>query len=134
MEENKKKILLVDDEVDIVTVIRLRLESSGYEVIVARDGKEALNTARSVRPDLIILDLMLPGMDGFHVARMLKYDAHYKDIPIIMLTAKAGEESRKTGAQVGADAYMNKPFEAEKLLSKIRELLTVPKPDTNEKK
>jgi DNA-binding response OmpR family regulator len=111
----------------------MRLESSGYEVIVARDGKEALNTARSLRPDLIILDLMLPGMDGFHVARMLKYDTHYKDIPIIMLTAKAGDDARKTGEQVGADAYMNKPFEAEKLLAKIRELLSAHNLDTNEK-
>ncbi|MDD5132690.1 MAG: response regulator [bacterium] len=134
MTETKKRILLVDDEVDIVTVIRMRLESSGYEVIVARDGKEALNTARSQHPDLIILDLMLPGMDGFHVARMLKYDTHYKDIPIIILTAKAGDDARKTGEQVGADAYMNKPFEAEKLLSKIRELLAARAPDTNENK
>ncbi len=134
MEEKKKKILLVDDEVDIVTVIRMRLESSGYEVVVATDGKEALNTARSIMPDLIILDLMLPGMDGFHVARMLKYDIHYKDIPIIMLTAKAGEEFRKTGEQVGADAYMNKPFEAEKLLAKIRELLAARNPGDDEKK
>lgn len=134
MEEKKKKILLVDDEVDILTVIRMRLESSGYEVVVATDGKEALNTARSLIPDLIILDLMLPGMDGFHVARMLKYDMHYKDIPIIMLTAKAGEDVRKTGEQVGADAYMNKPFEAEKLLAKIRELLAARNPGDHEKK
>ncbi|MDD5259124.1 MAG: response regulator [bacterium] len=133
MAETKKKILLVDDAADIVTVIRMRLESSGYEVIVARDGKEALNTARSLRPDLIVLDLMLPGMDGFHVARMLKYDAQYKDIPIIMLTAKAGESDRKTGAEVGADAFMNKPFEAEKLLAKIRELLAARNPDNHEK-
>lgn len=134
MEDKKKKILLVDDEIDIVTVIRLRLEASGYEVVVAMDGKEALNTARSLHPDLIILDLMLPGLDGFHVARMLKYDNQYKDIPIIMLTAKAGEDSRKTGEQVGADAYMNKPFEAEKLLAKIRELLAARDQKNNEKK
>lgn len=133
MADTKKKILLVDDEVDIVTVIRMRLESSNYEVIVARDGNEALNAARTMRPDLIILDLMLPSMDGFHVARMLKYDAHYKNIPIIMLTAKVGENDRKTGEEVGVDAYMNKPFEAEKLLTKIRELLDARKLDINEK-
>jgi len=80
------------------------------------------------------LDLMLPTMDGFHVARMLKYDAHYEDIPIIMLTAKVGENDRKTGEEVGVDAYLNKPFEAEKLLAKIRELLSAHNPDTNEKK
>ena len=125
MAEKKKKILLVDDEVDIVTMIRLRLEASGFEVVVATDGKEALNAARTHNPDLIILDLMLPTMDGFHVARMLKYDARYKAIPIIMLTAKAGANDRKTGEQVGVDAYFNKPFEAEKLLGKIRELLTL---------
>lgn len=123
MAEKKYKILLVDDEADIVTVIRLRLESSGYEVIVATDGKEALNAARTLKPDLIILDLMLPTMDGFSVARMLKYDARYKSIPIIMLTAKAGLDVRKTGEQVGIDAYLNKPFEAVKLIAKIKELL-----------
>ncbi len=123
MTEQKKRILLVDDEIDIVTMIRMRLEASGFDVIVATDGKEALNAARMHNPDLIILDLMLPTMDGFHVARMLKYDARYKNIPIVMLTAKAGESDRKTGEDVGVDAFFNKPFEAEKLLAKIRELL-----------
>jgi DNA-binding response OmpR family regulator len=134
MEEKKKRILLVDDEVDIVTMIRMRLEASGFEVIVATDGKEALNAARTYNPDLIILDLMLPTMDGFHVARMLKYDARYKDIPIIMLTAKAGEGDRKTGEGVGVNAYFNKPFEAEKLLAKIRELLAIKAATDEEKK
>ena len=133
MAEKKKRILLVDDEVDIVTMIRMRLEASGFEVMVSTDGKEALNAARTHNPDLIILDLMLPTMDGFHVARMLKYDARYKDIPIIMLTAKAGENDRKIGEDVGVNAYFNKPFEAEKLLAKIRELLAG-KTATNEEK
>lgn len=133
-EEKKYKILLVDDEADIVTIVRMRLESSGYEVVTATDGKEALNIARTVVPDLIILDLMLPTMDGFHVARMLKYDAHYKNIPIIMLTAKAGADVRKTGEQVRVDAYMNKPFEAEKLLGKIGELLAARNPGGHENK
>jgi two-component system alkaline phosphatase synthesis response regulator PhoP/two-component system response regulator VicR len=125
MSENKKpKILLVDDEADIVTIVRMRLESVGYEVVVATDGKEALNAARTIKPDLIILDLMLPTMDGFSVARMLKYDARYKNIPIIMLTAKAGEYVRKTGEQVGIDAYFTKPFDAVKLIAKIKELLS----------
>ena len=132
--EIKKRILLVDDEIDIVTMIRMRLEASGFEVIVATDGKEALNAARTQSPDLIILDLMLPTMDGFHVARMLKYDARYKNIPIIMLTAKAGESDRKTGEDVGVDAFFNKPFEAEKLLAKIRELLAGKKTTHEENK
>lgn len=119
----KKKILIVDDEPDIVDLLRLRLESAGYEVITAADGKEALDTARTLVPDLIILDVMLPTMDGFMVSRMLKFDARYKKIPIIMLTAKTGEVNRQTGAQVGVNAYFNKPFETGQLIAKIKELL-----------
>lgn len=122
--EKKPVILLVDDEPDIVDLLQMRLVAAGFEVVTAADGKEALNSARTLNPDLIILDLMLPTMDGFVVSRLLKFDARHKHIPIIMLTAKAGEAMRMTGEQVGVDAYFNKPFDTVQLIAKVRELLS----------
>ncbi len=120
---DKKKILLVDDEEDLVAMVKMRLEASGYEVVTAYDGQEALDKARDINPDLIILDIMLPKMDGYKVCRMLKFDEKYKKIPIIMFTARVQESDRLTGQQVGADAYITKPFEPAALLDKIQELL-----------
>jgi DNA-binding response OmpR family regulator len=118
-----KKILLVDDEKDLVETLTFRLEANGYGVIKAYDGQEGLDKARSEKPDLIILDLMLPKMDGYKVCRMLKFDDKYKSIPIILFTARAQESDKKLGQEVGADAYITKPFEPQILLSKIKELL-----------
>ncbi|MEA3494058.1 MAG: response regulator [Candidatus Margulisiibacteriota bacterium] len=118
-----KRILVVDDEPDMVNVIKLRLEANKYEVLVASDGPEGLNIARIQRPDLIILDIMLPKMDGFKVSRMLKYDERFKNIPIIMFSAKVQSSDIERGREMGADAYITKPFKAEDLLAKIRELL-----------
>lgn len=120
---DKKKILVVDDEKDLVEAVKFRLEANNYEVIQAYDGQEALVQARKLKPDLIILDLMLPKIDGYKVCRMLKFDERYKKIPIIMFTARAQESDKKLGEEVGADAYITKPFEPEVLLSKIKELL-----------
>ncbi|MFH0828223.1 MAG: response regulator [Candidatus Omnitrophota bacterium] len=122
-EKIKKKILLVDDEPDIVSVTVMRLEASGYEVITAEDGSSGYELAKSEKPDLIILDLMLPLMDGYQVCRLLKFDAQYKDIPIIMLTAKSQQEDKEWGEKAGADLYMTKPYEAKELLEKIRQLM-----------
>lgn len=118
-----KKILIVDDEPDLVKGLPIILESKGYEVVLAYDGEEGLDKARKEKPDLIILDLMLPKMDGYMVCCLLKADTNYRRIPIIMFTAKAQEEDMKTGKEVGADAYITKPFEPQVLLGKIRELL-----------
>ena len=123
MSNDKKKILVVDDELDMLMAIKLRLETSGYEVITATDGLEGLNVARKDKPDLIVLDIMLPKMNGFKVARFLKFDESYKHIQILMLTALSAEDDRNTGAETGADAYLTKPFDAEQLLSTIRSLL-----------
>jgi DNA-binding response OmpR family regulator len=120
---DKKKILLVEDEKDMAYAVALQLESKGYEVITASDGREGLDKARAKKPDLIILDLMLPKIDGYKVCRMLKFDSKYKDIPIILFTARAQDSDKKTGKEVGADAYITKPFEPSVLLDKIRELL-----------
>jgi len=119
----KKKVLIVDDEKDIVDTLTFRLNAAGYEVISAFDGQEALDKTRAENPDLIILDLMLPKIDGYKVCRMLKFDKNYKDIPIIMFTARAQEEDKKLGEQMGADSYITKPFDPELLLNKIREFL-----------
>jgi len=119
----KKRILVVDDEVELVKAIQIRLEQADYEVIVAYDGQEALEKARKEKPDLIVLDLMLPKIDGYKVCRMLKFDDKYKQIPIIMLTARGQESDQETGYETGADAYMIKPFQHEVVLAKIKELL-----------
>lgn len=110
---------------DLVETIIFQLEGSGYEVIAAYDGQEGLDRARKDKPDLIILDLMLPKIDGYKVCRMLKFDEKYKNIPIIMFTARAQEADKKMGEEVGANAYVTKPFEADVLLAKISELLKV---------
>lgn len=118
-----KKILVVDDEAQLVDMVKMRLEANSYEVIVAYDGQEALEKTKKEKPDLIILDLMLPKMDGYKVCGLLKADTRYNKIPIIMFTARAQESDLKMGEEVGADAYITKPFEVEVLLEKIRELL-----------
>ena len=121
----KKKILAVDDEFEIVRAIQLILgQQDGYEVLVASDGEEALDKARKEKPDLIVLDLMLPKINGYKVCRMLKFDQAYSKIPIIMLTAKARKSDLELGYEVGADAYITKPFEPVKLLAKVEELLS----------
>jgi two-component system, OmpR family, alkaline phosphatase synthesis response regulator PhoP len=120
---SKKRILIVDDEKDLVYGVSLQLETSGFEVLVAYDGQEGLDKARKEKPDLIILDLMLPKIDGFKVCRMLKFDEKYKKIPIILFTVRAQESDKQTAAEVCADAYITKPFEPQVLLDKIEELL-----------
>lgn len=118
-----KKILLVDDEPHIITMLENRMKHAGYEVITASDGQEALLKAHKEKPDLIILDLMLPKLDGYKVCRMLKFDEKYKHIPIIMLSARAQEADKKMGETVGADGYVTKPFEPQVLLGKVKDLL-----------
>lgn len=121
--KNSKKILLVDDEQDMIYAVRMRLEAEGYEVSVGTNGQEALNKIRIEKPDLIILDLMLPKIDGYKVCRMIKFDKKFAKIPIIICTARIQNEDIKLGFEVGADAYMTKPFDTAVLLNKIKELL-----------
>ena len=118
-----KRILVVDDETELVDMVKMRLEAAGYDVLTAYDGQEALDKAKSENPDLIILDLMLPKIDGFKVCRMLKFDEKYKNIPIILFSARVQDADKKMGDEVGGDAYITKPFEPQILLSKIKELL-----------
>jgi two-component system alkaline phosphatase synthesis response regulator PhoP len=118
-----KKILVVDDEVDLVETVRFPLEMEGFDVLVSYNGEDALNQARKEKPDLIILDLMLPKLDGYKVCRLLKFDERYKHIPILMLTAKTQEKDKILGKETGADEYITKPFEMDYLMEKVKAYL-----------
>ena len=120
-----KKILIVDDEVDLVETVRFPLEIEGFDTLVSYNGEDALNQARKEKPDLIILDLMLPKLDGYKVCRLLKFDERYKHIPILMLTAKTQEKDKILGKETGADEYITKPFEMDYLLGKVKKYLKI---------
>jgi DNA-binding response OmpR family regulator len=114
------RVLVVDDEPKIVRLVRDYLEQAGFAVSTARDGPEALMRARQERPDLIVLDLGLPGLDGFEVTRRLRRDS---GVPIIMLTARGGETNTVVGLELGADDYVTKPFSPRALTARIRAVL-----------
>ncbi|MCD6518622.1 MAG: response regulator transcription factor [Anaerolineae bacterium] len=114
------KILVVDDEAQIVHVLRGYLEKAGFNVLTAYDGREALRIARQERPDLVILDLMLPEVDGLDVCRALRKDS---DVPIIMLTARIEETDRIVGLELGADDYVTKPFSPREVVARVRAIL-----------
>lgn len=117
------KILLVEDDENLRELVGSRLTQNGYEVATAADGYQALATARSFNPDLIVLDLMIPRMDGYSVCRLLK-SSGMAEVPVIMFTARSSSEDVRRGMEMGASAYVTKPFEAATLLGKIEELLS----------
>lgn len=110
-------ILVVDDEPKYVYIIKLNLEARGFRVIVGRDGEEAVKLAADEQPDLIILDIMMPGLNGFEACRQIR---HFSSVPIIMLTAKAEESAKIKGLDVGADDYITKPFSIDELLARVK--------------
>lgn len=115
------KILIVDDEVDLIAPLEMYLQSNGYEIITASDGMEALKLTEEESPDLILLDIIMPGMDGYTALEKLKADEKTKSIPVIMLTVKAGKE---IGREIEkADGYLMKPFEREELLRRVKQIL-----------
>ncbi len=119
----KKKILVVDDEKDIGELIEYNLGKEGYQVVSAYNGEEALKFIKGDLPNLIILDLMLPGIDGLEVCRILKRDPRTSGIPIVMLTAKGEEADIVAGLELGADDYVTKPFKVRELLARVRAIL-----------
>jgi DNA-binding response OmpR family regulator len=121
----EKKILIVDDEVDVVTSLQFALEKEGYQCLTAYDGKEALDKAKGENPDLIILDIMMPKMNGYKVARLLKFDKKYKHIPIVMLTARTSGKDQELGYETGADRYVTKPFQIDNLVGVVNNFLKV---------
>ncbi len=118
-----RKILVVDDEAVLVETIAYNLEQSGYQVVTANDGVSALEAVHLEIPDLIVLDVMLPGLDGLEVCRQIRRDNETATVPIIMLTAKGEEIDRVVGLEIGADDYVTKPFGRRELLARIRALL-----------
>lgn len=117
---NDALILLVDDETSILDVVRYNLEKANFRVVTARDGLEALQLTQREKPDLLILDLMLPGLDGFEVCRRLRTES---DVPIIMLTARDEEIDRVVGLELGADDYVVKPFSTRELIARVKSVL-----------
>ena len=118
-----ERILVVEDEQDIVELLRYNLSKDGYQVTAVTTGEEALQSTRSTMPDLILLDLLLPGLDGLEVCRRLKLDTKTRHVPIIMLTAKGEEADIVTGLELGADDYITKPFSPRILLARVRSVL-----------
>ena len=119
----KGKILVVDDEIYIVHILDFSLGMEGYEVLTALDGEQALEKARAEHPDLIVLDIMMPKLDGYETCKRLKADEATKRIPVILLSAKGRNVDQKVGFEVGADDYITKPFSPRKLVERINAIL-----------
>jgi len=123
MSNKNPRILVVDDEPDALELIKFNLKDSGYQVVTAPDGRKALEVIRNERPDLVVLDLMLPEVDGLEVCKIIRRNAETSELPIIMLTAKAAEIDRVLGLELGADDYLTKPFSPRELTLRIKNLL-----------
>lgn len=121
--DDKKKILIIDDEPDFIKVIRMRLEVNGFRVVSAENGKEGLKKSKSEKPDLILLDLMMPEMDGFEVLEHLKKDKKTFDIPVVILSAKSDDESKFKASQLYDEEYVVKGIESDELLRRIKDVL-----------
>ncbi|MEY4071125.1 MAG: hypothetical protein RL721_1739 [Candidatus Eisenbacteria bacterium] len=119
----KGRILVVDDEIYIVHILDFSLGMEGYEVVTALDGEQALEKAHTEKPDLIVLDIMMPKLDGYETCKRLKADAATKDVPVILLSAKGRNIDQKVGFEVGADDYITKPFSPKKLVERINSIL-----------
>ena len=120
---SKETILIVDDEPDIIELIKYNLKNEGYLILTAQTGEQAVTIVKISHPDLMVLDLMLPDIDGLEVTKYLKSNEQTKDIPIVMLTAKGEESDIVTGLELGADDYISKPFSPKVLVARIRAIL-----------
>lgn len=120
---SKSTILIVDDERDILDLIEYNLKKEGFVVVTAEDGEEGIEKARQVKPDLVLLDIMMPKMDGLEVIDMMRQDANLKDIPVIFLTARSDEKTEVKGLDRGADDFLTKPISTTKLVSRIKAVL-----------
>ncbi len=118
-----KKILIVDDEQDIVESLKFVLETYDYTCYCAYNGEDGLKLAREIIPDLIILDVMMPRINGYKISRLLKFDSKYKNIPILMITARSQEEDKLIGEETGADEYITKPFDLDDVVKAVQKYL-----------
>lgn len=122
----KKSVLFVEDEKDVQELLRYNLEKEGFKVLLSASGEEGYETAKARKPNLVILDLMLPGMDGFEVCRLLKADPATRTIPVMVLTARDSEADEVVGLELGASDYLRKPFSLQVLISRVKNLLRAP--------
>lgn len=120
---NKGTILVIDDEKDLIELLRYNLEKEGYDVIAANDGQSGLEVIKRHRPELVVLDLMMPGIDGLQVCQRLRADQRTARVPVIMLTAKATEADRIVGLELGADDYITKPFSPREVVARVKAVL-----------
>ena len=118
-----KEILIVDDEPGIVVPVQFLMEQQGYTVMIAERGDDALDLIYKYKPDLVLLDIMLPGIDGYEVCEIVRLNPDYRDVKIVFLTAKGREVEIAKGLSLGADAYITKPFSNDELVAKVKELL-----------
>ena len=123
-ENTRKTLLLVDDDQELVSLLKMRFELEGYHVLTAHDGEDGLHMAREQKPDLIILDVMMPQIDGFHVCRLLKFDLKTDRTPIILLTARTTPKDQAIWYEVGGNRYLTKPFEFDELRQNVQNLLS----------
>ena len=126
MEAPRARVLVVDDEPDLIRILEFGLRAAGYQVDIAADGQEGLKKARELRPDIILLDLMLPKLDGYKVCRLLKFDERYRQIPIIILSARTQEGDQTLAKEMGANRFITKPYEFAEILAHIEALLKTP--------
>ncbi|MEW5895407.1 MAG: response regulator [Candidatus Omnitrophota bacterium] len=117
--DSNNKILIVDDEIDMCLLLKIELETEGYDVSIAHNGKEGVELAKEVQPDLILLDVMMPVLDGYGALKMLKESARTKDVPVFMLSAKSQESDMQKGLDMGVSDYITKPFHAGLLIKRI---------------
>ena len=123
MSEDVRTVLVADDDEDILELVSFRLERAGYEVVTARDGTAALAAAQERRPDLAVLDVMMPGLNGYEVTRRLRADGATRDIPVILLTARVQEADVNRGFEAGADDYLRKPFSPQELRARVQAII-----------
>jgi DNA-binding response OmpR family regulator len=123
LERPLARVLVVDDEPDLVRILEFGLKAAGYQVDTANDGQEGLKKARELKPDIILLDLMLPKLDGYKVCRLLKFDERYKHIPIMILSARTQEGDQNLAHEMGANRFLTKPYEFAEILEHIKALL-----------
>ncbi|MGP8320973.1 MAG: response regulator [Methanosarcinaceae archaeon] len=123
LSDTRQKVLIVDDELDALTALKRALEADNYNVVEAADGLSAIEMVKNEKPDIVLLDLMMPEIDGIEVCRRLKSDPPYKHIPIIMLTAKGDTNDKIEGIEIGADDYITKPFNLNELKARIKMVL-----------
>jgi DNA-binding response OmpR family regulator len=129
-----KEILIVDDEPDVVVPIQFLMEQQGYRVMAAERGEDALDLIYHYKPDLVILDIMLPGIDGYEVCEIIRLDPNYRDVRVMFLTAKGRKVDIAKGLALGADAYLTKPFSNDELVAKVKELLEKTHAETGNKR